>query len=185
MLRGRGSELRVLDRLIAEAKTGRAGALLLRGPPGVGKSALLSHAASAADGMTVLRAAGIQAERDMPFSVLHSLFRPVFGLVERLPARQRDALRGALALGPPTGDDRFLVSAGVLSLLAECAATRGLLCLLDDAHWMDRASLDALLFAARRLDADLVGLVFAIRSYEDQDVRDPCIDVLDLPGLDP
>src|SRR5689334_8110107 len=111
MLRGRGSELCALEHLIAEARAGRAGALLLRGPPGVGKSALLAHAATAADGMTVLRAAGVQAEHDMPFSALHSLFRPVLPLVERLPVRQREAMRGALALGPPTGDDRFLVSA--------------------------------------------------------------------------
>ncbi|HEY7050219.1 MAG TPA: AAA family ATPase [Jatrophihabitantaceae bacterium] len=183
MLRGRGSELRALERLIGEARAGRAGSLVLRGPPGVGKSALLAHAAAAADGMTVLRAAGVQTERDLPFSVLHSLFRPVLPLIERLPTRQRDAIRGALALGPPTGDDRFLVSAAVLSLLDECAGRDGLLCLLDDAHWMDRASLDALLFAARRLDADLVGLVFAVRDFEDQDVRDSRIDVIELHGL--
>jgi hypothetical protein len=184
MLRGRGSEQRALEDLIGRARAGRAGSLVLRGPPGAGKSALLSYAASAADGMTALHASGVQAERDMPFSVLHVLFRPAFVLIDRLPDRQRDALRGALALGPATGEDRFVVSAAVLTLLAECAGPNGLLCLLDDAHWIDPTSLDTLLFAARRLEADPVAMVFAVRDDEDESVRKAGVDTLDVAGLD-
>ena len=173
-----------MDRLLAQARQGRSGSLSVRGPPGTGKSALLTYARASAAGMTVLHASGVPAESDLPFAVLHQLIRPVSDRIRLLPPRQRDALDGALALGPPTGADRFLVSAAVLTLLAETADKVPLLCVLDDVHWMDRSSLDALMFAVRRLDADGVATLFAIRSGEEQgEFRGP-VDTLDVGGLD-
>ncbi|WP_246148090.1 ATP-binding protein [Nonomuraea turkmeniaca] len=124
MLWGRDGEQATMHQLLAEAREGASVVLVLRGDPGIGKTALLDYAASAADGMRVLR--------------------------------------GAFGLGPAAGD-RFLVSLGVLSLLSELAEEGGLLCLVDEAHWLDHASADALLIAARRLDADGVALLFAAR----------------------
>src|SRR6266536_1438280 len=184
MLLGRGLQCRILERLLTQARAGRGGSLVLRGPPGVGKSALAQYAASVAGDMTVLRASGTEAEHDLPFAVLHQLLRPVFAHMPRLPARQREALDGALALGPATGADRFVVAAAVLTLLAECAEDTGLVGVLDDVQWIDQPSLDALLFATRRLEADRVALVFAVRDGEEQDLRETDVDVLDIVGLD-
>lgn len=184
MLRGRDSERGALDLLLDRARRGRSGSLSLRGPPGTGKSELLKYAMSAADGMALLLASGVRAERDLPFAVLHQLFRPVFGRLHHLPDIQRAALQGALALGPPTGADRFVVSAAVLTLLADCAEETSLLCVLDDAHWIDGPSLDALLFAARRLDADRVAMLFAVRDGEDEGLHRSDIVFLDVDGLD-
>src|SRR6266566_6792486 len=127
MLLGRRMQQGRLDRLLTRARAGRGGSLVVRGPPGTGKSALLQYTASAADDMLVLRASGVQAERDLPFAVLHQLLRPALGAVPRLPTRQREALEGALALGPATGADRFVVAAAVLTLLADCAEDAGLI----------------------------------------------------------
>jgi DNA-binding CsgD family transcriptional regulator len=183
MLTGRTSERAALDQLLDRARRGRSGSLTLRGPPGTGKSALLSYARTSAAEMTVLHASGVPAESDLPFAVLHQLVRPVTDRLRLLPSLQRDALDGALALGPPTGADRFLVSAAVLTLLAEAADTVPLLCVLDDVHWMDRSSLDALMFAVRRLDADRVATLFAIRSGEEQGELRGSVDTVDLSGL--
>lgn len=136
---------------------------MLRGEAGVGKSALLDLAESRGGAMRVLRATGAEPESDLAFAALHQLLQPVVGLLDALPEPQRDAVRGALGLAPATTGDRFLVAAGVLSLLAEAAARDGLVCLVDDFQWVDRASADALLFAARRLGTERVALLLAVR----------------------
>ncbi|MFD2356780.1 LuxR C-terminal-related transcriptional regulator [Nonomuraea ferruginea] len=130
---------------------------------GIGKSALLDLAATlAGPRLTVLRAWGVEAEADLAFAALHQLLRPVTGLLDALPAPQRQAVAGALGLAAPA-EDRFLVAAGVLSLLAEAAEDGGVLCLVDDLQWLDRASADALLFAARRVRTERVGMLLAVR----------------------
>ncbi|MGH3208470.1 MAG: ATP-binding protein, partial [Trebonia sp.] len=161
---GRDAELAALDDLLGQARNGASGALVLRGDPGIGKTALLAQAAERASGFQVIRAAGVEEESGLPFAGLHLLLRPALGRLAALPDVQAEALRGALGrstAGPP---DRFLVGLAVLSLLAELAADQPLLCVVDDAQWLDRASADALLFAARRLDTESVVLLFAARS---------------------
>ncbi|MFI1848900.1 ATP-binding protein [Streptomyces sp. NPDC020480] len=167
-LAGRAAERAVLAELLDGVRSGAGRVLVLRGEPGVGKSALLRHAAECAAPAKVLRATGAEPETGLAFAVLHQLLRPVAGLIDALPGPQRDAVRGALGLAaPPAAQDRFLVAAGVLSLLAEAGRPHGLLCVIDDFHWVDRASADALLFAARRLDTDGVGLLIAARDTPD------------------
>jgi DNA-binding CsgD family transcriptional regulator len=186
-----------MDRLLQAAREGRSGVLVLRGEAGVGKSALLAWAAEragdVAGGMTVLCAAGVEAEVQLPFAALHQLLRPVLEHLGRLPAVQAAALRAAFGLAAAPGDrglgserpgDRFLLSVGVLSLLADAAEQRPVVCLLDDAHWMDQASADALVFAARRLGAEGVGLLFAARDAEPRGFDAPGLPELRLGGLD-
>ena len=185
MLLGRQVQQTRLDNLLTHARAGHGGSLVVRGPPGSGKSALLQYTASAAEGMLVLRASGVQAERDLAFAVLHQLLRPVLGDMHRLPTRQREALEGALALGPATGADRFVVSAAVLTLLAVCAEDNGLAAVVDDAQWIDQPSLDALLFATRRLDADRLALIFAVREGGEHGFVGSGVDVVDITGLGP
>ena len=137
--------------------------LLVRGDPGIGKTALLNYLAGRASGCRVVRVAGVQSEMELAFAGLHLLCAPMLDRLDRLPVPQREALRTAFGLsaGPPP--DRFLVGLAVLSLLAEVAGKRPLICLIDDEQWLDHASAQALGFAARRLAADPVGLVFAAR----------------------
>jgi DNA-binding CsgD family transcriptional regulator len=165
MLWGRADEQARLDALLAAARSGASGALVLRGEPGIGKSALLDYAAERAEGMRVLRGAGIESEAELPFAGLHLLLRPVVGRLDALPAPQHRALAGAFGLGSETGGDRFMIGAAVLSLLSDAAEREPLLCLVDDAQWLDGASAEALLFAARRLDREGVVIVFAVRDY--------------------
>jgi len=161
----RFAERDALGRLTEAVRAGQGRALVLRGDPGVGKTALLSHLdrQAAAAGCRVAHAMGMQSEMELAFAGLHQLCAPMLSRAERLPGPQQDALRTALGLaaGPPP--DRFLVGLGVLSLLSEVAGDRPLVCLVDDEQWLDRASAQALGFAARRLAADPVGLVFAAR----------------------
>lgn len=179
MLHGRSGEIAALDALVSSARDGGGGALVLFGEAGAGKSALLDHAAAAP--VRVLRAAGVEPESGMAFAALHQLLRPVAGLVDRLPGPQRDALRGALGEAAAPAD-RFLVAAGVLSLFTEAAADGGLLCLADDVQWFDAASADALVFAARRLGAEGVAMVFAARGEAPSWARG--LDRLRLAGLE-
>lgn len=161
---GRDAEIAALSDLLDRALEGTSGTLVLRGDPGIGKSALVSDIAARADGFRIIRAAGIEEESELPYSGLHLLLRPVLDRIAVLPEVQADALNGALGLvkaGPP---DRFLVGLAVLSLLAELAADRPLLCVADDAQWLDRASADALLFAARRLDTESIVLLLCART---------------------
>jgi DNA-binding CsgD family transcriptional regulator len=137
--------------------------LVLRGEAGIGKSALADWTGERAAGATVLRASGVESESQLAFSALSDLFRPIAHRIPEIPEPQAAALAGALAIGPPVAADRFTVCAATLSLLAAAAERTPLVAVLDDAHWADGSSLEALLFAARRLDAEDVALVFAVR----------------------
>jgi DNA-binding CsgD family transcriptional regulator len=149
--------------LVAAVRAGQSRVLVVRGEPGVGKTALLDDLAGHASGCRVVRVAGVQSEMEFAHAGLHQLLTPLLGQLERLPAPQQDALRTVLGLsaGPPP--DRFLVALAVLSLLSEAAAEQPLVCVIDDEQWLDQASAQALGFAARRLAADPVGLVFGAR----------------------
>ncbi|NRQ32386.1 AAA family ATPase [Nonomuraea sp. NN258] len=168
---GRNAEIALLSGMIAESRAGRGNAVAVFGEAGIGKSALLAEVVrtSADDDLLVLRATGIEAEAELPFAALHLLLRPARHLVDRLPGAQRTALRGAFGEGAPPaagqedGPDRFLVGLAVLTLLADLAEERPLLCLVDDVQWLDQASVDALLFAARRLAAERITMFFAGR----------------------
>jgi DNA-binding CsgD family transcriptional regulator len=162
-LTDRLGERGVLDRFVEGVRGGEGRALVVRGEPGVGKTVLLDYLAGRAAGCRVARAAGVQSEMELAFAGLHQLCAPLLDQAERLPRPQRDALRIAfgLAAGPPP--DRFLVGLAVLGLLSEAAAEQPLICVIDDEQWLDRASAQALGFAARRLAADPVGVVFAAR----------------------
>src|SRR4051812_22293457 len=151
MLLGRDDERLALDRLLAEAREGHSGVLALAGEPGIGKTALLEHAARSAAGMRVLRARGIRSEAEVPFAGLAELLRPAREALERIPRPQGSALAGALGLEPATAQDRFAVGAATLSLLSAWAEDGPVLLLVDDAHRLDASTAEALLFAARRL----------------------------------
>ena len=184
MLVGRESERSTIDALLQSARSERSAALVLRGEPGIGKSALLEYAADSAPDMTVLRCVGIEAEHELPFASMHQLVRPCLDLVERLPAPQAAALRGALGLSFDAVRDRFLVSAGLLSLLAEACETGPVLCCVDDAQWLDPASAEALVFAARRFQAEPVALLMAARSDDARRFDAPGLAELEVGGLD-
>ncbi|MGW1993914.1 helix-turn-helix transcriptional regulator [Embleya sp. NPDC001921] len=156
---GRDVERAEIAAVISRARLGRGAVLVLRGPAGIGKSTLLEGAARDADGLRVLRAAGVAAEAGLPFAALHGLLRPVLHRLDTLPDVQAAALRGALGLAQ-AGPDRYLVGSAVLGLLSDLSRERPLLCLIDDAHWLDVASAEVLVFTARRLDAEGVGMLF-------------------------
>jgi tetratricopeptide (TPR) repeat protein len=181
---GRVSECARIDLLLDAARRGRSGALVLRGEAGIGKSILLRYAADRAAEMRVLETRGVESESELPFASLSELLRLSLDQLDSLPKAQAGALRGALALGPSEASDRFAVYTAVLSLLAATAETTPVLCVLDDAQWFDRASAEALLFAARRLDAEGVALLFAARDGEGSgfDARD--LEQLDVSSLD-
>ncbi|HEX4814179.1 MAG TPA: LuxR C-terminal-related transcriptional regulator [Nonomuraea sp.] len=183
MLRGRQEEQTRIDALLAAAREGVSAALVVRGDPGIGKTALLAHASAQARGMRALRSAGIESEAQLPFAGLHMLLRGELGRLDALPAPQRRALSGAFGLDAGGGGDRFMVGAGVLSLLADLAEQAPLLCLIDDAQWLDRASAEALLFAARRIDREGIVLLFGVRDYVGA-LDSPGIPELRLAGLD-
>jgi len=163
VLLGRGPESSRLDELIRDAAGGRGGALVIEGEPGVGKTALLEDAAQRASRLSVLRVAGVESELALPYAALHQLCARMIGRRDRLPVPQSDAL--AVALGGLAGPapDRFLVSLGTLGLLSDLAGERPLLCLVDDAQWIDQESLQALAFVARRAEADSLALLFSTR----------------------
>jgi hypothetical protein len=164
MLHGRSAETARIDELLAAARDGRSGALVIRGEAGVGKTALLDYAAAAA-GMRVLRGTGIESETELPFAALQLVLRPALGRLDLLPPPQARAMSGAFGLAATPGADRFLIGLAALSLLSELAGDGALLCVVDDAHWLDRASADALQFAARRLGSE--GIVLLASARED------------------
>ncbi|WP_431873578.1 helix-turn-helix transcriptional regulator [Amycolatopsis sacchari] len=182
MLYGRDPERARLDDVLAAAVAGRSGALVVRGEPGIGKTALLEHAAgaAAAAGARVLRGGGVESEAELPFAGLHLLLRPALDRAGALPEVQATALRSALGLAAPGSGDRFLVGLAVLSLLADLAEEQPLVCLVDDAQWLDHATAETLLFAARRLDAEGAVLLFGARPG----FAAPGLPVLELSGLD-
>jgi predicted ATPase len=185
VLVGRDVEQARIEALLEGARASTSGSLVIQGEPGVGKTALLEDARERAAGMLVLTARGVESESDLPFAGLHQLLRPALGLVDRLDERQANALRGALGVGVEVdGTERFLAFAGCLSLLSEHAEKRPVLCLVDDAQWLDSASADALRFVARRLDSEGVVMLFGVR--EDEVSSFPVLDIptMRLEGLD-
>jgi DNA-binding CsgD family transcriptional regulator len=181
---GRDQERRIIERLLEGVSGGESGSLVVRAEAGIGKTSLLRYAADRAKGMTVLRVTGVEAEADLDFAGVHSLVRPIVAHLGRLPGPQREALAAALGLAPSHSADRFLVSAGVLSLLAAAAEGRPVVCLIDDAQWLDVPSADALVFTARRLGAESVGILFAAREGERRRFEAPGLEVLHLSNID-
>jgi DNA-binding CsgD family transcriptional regulator len=178
VLFGRDAERAAIGALLDAARDSRSGALVVRGEPGIGKSALLEDTRDRANDMHVLSARGVESESELPFAALHQLLRPALDKVERLPPPQAAALRVALGLEDAPADQRFLVFAACLSLLSELADRRPVLCLVDDAHWLDTASADGFLFVARRLEAEGIVMLFAAR---EGDIR--AFDAGDIPSL--
>jgi DNA-binding CsgD family transcriptional regulator len=163
MLWGRKQQCEALDGLLTDVRSGRSRVLVVRGEPGIGKTALLGYAAETAQDFRMTRAEGIESEMELPFAALQQLCGPMLSRLDRLPGPQSDALGVAFGLRPGSAPDRFLVGLAVLGLLSEVAADRPLLCLVDDAQWLDQASAQALAFVARRLDAESVALLFGTR----------------------
>jgi DNA-binding CsgD family transcriptional regulator len=184
MLVGRDQERQALDRVLAEARQGRSAVLALVGEPGIGKSSLLDAVAEGAIGMRVLRARGIESEAQVPFGGLLELLRPALSAVDRIPPPQAAALESALALRPGSAQDRFAVGAATLSLLAAYADEGPLALLVDDVHWLDDSTAEALLFAVRRLVADPIAVVLAAREDEPSLLDGADLPVLRLEGLD-
>ena len=173
-LQDRRDERAVLDALISRARDGTSSAIVLRGESGVGKTALLDDLLARAAGCRVVHASGVESEMELAFAGLHQLCAPLLSRLDRLPAPQRDALGTAFGLHPGDPPDRFLVGLAVLTLLSEAAAQQPLVCLLDDAQWLDRASAQVLGFVARRLAGESVVLIFARRES---------VDVQELSGV--
>ncbi len=178
MLLGRTQERSEIERALEVARSGVSARLALTGEPGIGKTALLDHAAGQATGMQVLRARGVESEAQIPFASLLELLRPTLFMIEKVPPPQALALEGALALRPGLAQERFAVGAATLSLLAAYAEQAPLAVLIDDAHWLDASSAQALLFAFRRLVADPIAVLIAVRDGEQS-----LLDGADLPTL--
>jgi DNA-binding CsgD family transcriptional regulator len=163
VLRGRGGECQVLDRLVAGVRAGHSGVLVLHGEAGAGKTALLDYLAARAAGCRIARAAGTESETDLAFAGLHQLCAPFLDRLGQLPGPQRDALSTAFGLSAGSTPDPFLVGLSVRTLLADAAEQQPMICLIDDAQWLDPASARALAFVARRLPAEPVALILATR----------------------
>jgi DNA-binding CsgD family transcriptional regulator len=177
MLWGRRQQCEALDGLLADVRAGRSRVLVVSGEPGIGKTALLGYAAETAQDFQVVHAEGVESDMELPVAALHQLCGRMLSRLDRLPGPQRAALGVAFGLRSGRAPDRFLVDLAVLGLLSEVAADQPLLCLVDDAQWLDQASAQALAFVARRLDAESVALLFG--------TRDPAAagDLAGLPGL--
>ncbi|HEX6326644.1 MAG TPA: AAA family ATPase [Jiangellaceae bacterium] len=186
MLLGRTAERAVIDDVLEAARAGHGAALVVRGEPGIGKTALLRYAEQQAGGLRTLRAVGVEGEAEVAFAGLHQLLRPLLAETELLPGPQSSAIRGALGLAPSTSRDPLLIGAALLTLLADAAAGGAVLCVVDDVQWLDQPSLAALMFAARRIADDGVAMLFGLRD-------DPAVRLahaggvreLMLSGLDP
>jgi DNA-binding CsgD family transcriptional regulator len=178
---GRASELARLEELVAIVRGGASASLVLRGEPGIGKTALLEWLAASTPGVRLVRALGVEGEVDLPYAGLQQLCRPVLESVVDLPAPQAHALRVAFGLEDGGAPDRYMVGLATLGLLSEAAATQPLLCVVDDAQWLDRPTTQALAFVARRLGADSVGIVIASREVVEGLDGVP---ELELAGLD-
>jgi DNA-binding CsgD family transcriptional regulator len=176
-LYGRHRECTALDRLVEQVRAGRSSVLVVRGEAGIGKTALLDYADERASECWVLRAAGVQSEMELPFAGLHQLCAPLLGLVDRLPVPQQEALRIAFGQIEGPTPDRFLVALAVLTLVSEAATDQAVVCLVDDAQWLDHESTQVMAFVARRVLAEHVGLVFAVRG------PDSCGELTGLPEL--
>ena len=166
-LRGRTSECALLDNLVSAVRRGESRSLVLRGEAGMGKTALLGYLLASTSELTVVRAAGVESEMELAYASLHQLCMPLFGRIERLPAPQRQAIEVVFGVSAGSTPDRFLVGLAVLSLFAAAAEEGPLLCVVDDAQWLDQASALTLAFVARRLLAEPIGVVFAAREPGD------------------
>src|SRR6187200_1205548 len=160
---GRTSERAVLDGVLATARAGQSGVLVIRGEAGVGKTALLRYTARQAAGFRVAQVVGVQAEMELPFAGIHQLCAPVLSSADGLPDPQRNALNVALGLASGGVPDHFLVGLAVLGLLSAAAEERPLLCLVEDAQWLDAATTHVLGFVGRRVLAESVAIVIAVR----------------------
>ena len=174
-LRGRRDECAALDRLLDGVHAGQSGVLVVRGEAGIGKTALLEYAIGSASDTEVLRAAGVESEMELAFSALHQMCAPLLDRLDALPAPQRHALEITFGLREGRAPDRFFVGLAVLGLLSVVAEARPILCVIDDAQWLDSASAEALAFVARRLLADSVAMLFAAREASEE--------LSSLPGL--
>jgi DNA-binding CsgD family transcriptional regulator/tetratricopeptide (TPR) repeat protein len=166
-LRGRGDECCLLDGIVADVRGGTGRALVVRGEAGVGKTALLEHLMGTASDLRLIRATGVESEMELAYAGLHQLCAPLLDRAGRLPEPQHEALRIVFGLSSGNAPDQFLVGLAVLSLLSEAAEERPLLCVVDDAQWLDHASALTLAFVARRLLAERVALVFAARETDE------------------
>src|SRR6266545_8392162 len=162
-LLGRQRERAVLERLLGTARNGHGSVLVVHGEPGVGKTALLEYAVESGEDFRVVRTAGVEGEMKLDYAALQQLCSPLLDLTERLPDPQRDALGVAFGLSAGQAPSPFLVGLAVLGLLSEAAEQQPLLCMIDDAQWLDDASGAALAFVARRLLAERIALTFATR----------------------
>src|SRR5437879_2048697 len=161
---GRRRERELLEKLLESARGGRGAVLVVHGEPGVGKTALLEYAVQKGGGFRIARTVGVEGEIELPFAALQQLCAPILALRMGLPPPQRDALGVAFGLAPGKAPSPFLVGLAVLGLLSEAAEDRPLLCVVDDAQWLDQASAAALAFVARRFVAEKVALLFATRA---------------------
>lgn len=185
MLLDRLTERVQIDHVLASAKDGMSAVLVLRGEAGTGKTALLDYAVDSADGLDVLRLVGIESEAELGFAALHQLLVPYLGRLDSLPVPLRQALATAFGLheaGPP---DRFLVGLASLTLLSAAATPRPLLCVIDDAQWLDQESAAVLAFVARRLHADAIGMLFAVREPSGRRISLDRLPSLHVAGLGP
>src|ERR1700754_7242 len=169
-LLGRRSECQFLDAVLSDAREGRSRVVVVRGEAGAGKSVLLDFMVGRADGWHVANAVGIESEMELAYSGLHQLCAPLLEHLDRLPTPQRDALRTVFGRQTGPAPDRFLVGLGALTLLAEAAEERPLLCVIDDAQWLDTATAQTILLVGRRLLAERIALVCAARTEGDAEV---------------
>jgi DNA-binding CsgD family transcriptional regulator/tetratricopeptide (TPR) repeat protein len=179
---GRDAELAAIRGLLGAARRGQGAALVLHGEPGIGKSTLLDAAAESAEGMTVLRCAGVESETELAFAGLHQLVWPLLDQLDHLPEEQAAALRGAIGLGQPSGD-RLLIAIALLTLFADVAERSPALVVVDDAGWLDTPSAEALTFVARRLTMEPIAILFAARTVAGPDFRAPGLPELTLGSL--
>ena len=183
MLLGRADERREIEQALARARSGASAVLALSGEPGIGKTALLGYAAEQTAGMRLLQARGIESEAQVPFGSLLELIRPALVLLDKIPVPQVAALEAALALRPAAAQDRFAVGAATLSLLAAYAEQAPVAVLVDDAQWLDGPSAAALLFAFRRLLADPIAVLIAVREGESSLLDGADLPILRVSGL--
>jgi len=184
VLVGRGAECCRIDSLVSAAREGRSHVLLLLGEAGIGKSALLGYTESRVTGFTILRASGTESESELAFAGLADLVRPLLGELDVLPEPQAVALRSALALGPAVPGDSFAIGTAMLGLLSGAAEKAPVAALVEDAHWLDQPSIAALLFAARRLQAEGVLMILAARDEEGSAASFVGLDTVHVAGLD-
>ena len=182
-LLGRDIEIETLQHLLADARSGHSSMAVVEGEAGVGKSAILDCLEELADGMQIARAAGVEPEMDIPYSGLHQLLLPFLNGLKRIPGPHRDALQSAFGLQQGSPANRFFIGMAALALLSDAALKSPVLCMVDDAHRIDPASLDALGFAARRMVADRVAMILAVREQDPPIAALQDLPLLELDGL--